>query len=110
MVARATLWRADPRSKRPGQRASHAIHSAAFVLTDDEAALVTGLASASAAIGELWFSYFEPATLEEHLRHCGSTGIVHFGPEEAEATPGDSSAPGPPPGGIAHASNRLVDC
>jgi methyltransferase (TIGR00027 family) len=58
----------------------------AATLSDDEAGLLTALATGAAKVGEPWLSFFKPRELEDHLRKMGFRDITHFGPREAWAT------------------------
>lgn len=54
-------------------------------MSDEECALVTALAAATARLGEPWLSFFTSADMEEHLIQAGFSSVEHFGPGEASA-------------------------
>jgi methyltransferase (TIGR00027 family) len=58
----------------------------ATTLSNDEAGLLTALATGAAKVGEPWLSFFEPRELTNHLHKMGYRDITHFGPQEAWAT------------------------
>jgi methyltransferase (TIGR00027 family) len=55
----------------------------AAMLSKEEGAVVTALATRAAGGGEPWLSFFEPGELERSLGPMGFRQIFHFGPEQA---------------------------